>query len=286
MNETNHAADSNQGIASDVEVVAEVAAEGPPQDEEIAGQLIIVEQHRRDQPTIGAPILVEATDGSLMGQSNDRFVNRTSIVTASSMNTMLRQLQGQPPQEQHRVAEHLPAAHENRHPIRNRARFHRKQQKQQAHGHQSSSHLAQRHSERRQAQHEPHSHHNIASIRNIGQPTSLERRREEWAIRRAAHNVQREFAQQVSHQLEALENTFREAVQRIDPERHDDDVETNVRNNQRHGASTNQLSQGSPPYLGSSIACRTRTISGYDGDNEDDDASDGGSETAKRHRSK
>ena len=116
---------------------------------------------------------------------------------------MLRQLQGQPAQEQHRVAEHLPASHKNHHPIQNRARLHRKQQLR-------------------------------------------------------------------------------------DPERHDDDdVETNVRNNQRHDASTNQLNQGSPPYLGSSIAfLRNRTISGYNGDSEDDDTPDGGIETAKRQRSK
>ena len=83
-------------------------------------------------------------------------------------------------------------------------------------------------------------------------------------IHLAAHSVQREFAQQVSRQLVALEQTFREAMR----ERDDDVRGTEVDDDgMKPGCS----------YSESNIQSGLTT--GYDGDGDDDDSS---SETAQK----
>jgi hypothetical protein len=77
------------------------------------------------------------------------------------------------------------------------------------------------------------------------------RHRKEQSIQRAAQNVQREFAQQVSRQLVALEQTFKEAMRQVD---HDEEDKKDDRVD-RHPAHQIGIQNG------------------YDGDDDDDSSS-------------
>jgi hypothetical protein len=81
-------------------------------------------------------------------------------------------------------------------------------------------------------------------------------------IQLAAHSVQREFAQQVSQQLVALEQTYREAMRERDD---DDDVKSREVDDEcmRPGRSFPESNN------------QSGMINGYDGDGDDDDSSTG-----------
>ena len=88
-------------------------------------------------------------------------------------------------------------------------------------------------------------------------------------IQLAAHSVQREFAQQVSQQLVALEQTYREAMR----ERDDDVIKS--------GEVDDECRKPGRGYPESSN--ESGIMNGYDGDGDDDDSS-AGYDTAKQPR--
>lgn len=272
MDEPYHADNSEHDAASDVAV----AAEGQAQHED--GDIRLIGQFRQHvQPAIDAPIFVEATDRIVAAHDDDRLVNQRSSSTSISMRNMLRQRHRDESsvRNQRRLPTPLQNHDDDGNPIRNRAQFHETQQQRRDH------HSRTQGTRSRSEQRPPLASHVVPSS-TITDPTSLTRHRK--GIRRAAQSVQREFAQQVSRQLEALEKTFQEAVQHSDPERYDDNTETTGTSNQQQLASTSRLNQRCSTNLGINSNCQTRTVSGYDGDN-DDETSDEERETTKRKRS-
>lgn len=274
MDEPNNADNSEHDVASDTAV----AAEGRAQHED--GDIRLIGQFHHSQPAIAAPIFVEAT-GRVATHNDDRLVDQISSSTSISMRNMLRQ--GHRDEFSVRNERRGPAPLQSLYgdgtPIRNRARLH--ETKHHRRDHHSRTQVTQSHSERRPPPQQVPASQVIVPSSIITNPASLRRYRH--GIRRAAHSVQREFAQQVSRQLEALEKTFQEAVQHSDPEPHDIMETTEIRNLQQL-ATTSRPNQRCSSNMGISSNCQIRAVGGYDGDN-DDDTSDGDMETAKRKRS-
>ena len=277
MDQPHNDENSEQDVASDIAV----AAEGRAHDED--GDIPLVGQpNHQTPPAVAAPIFVEATGRRVTARIDDRLVNQGSNSTSISMRNMLQHRD----RDQSSIRLHsrvpIPLQYhvDDGNPFRNRARFHATQQ--QRRDHHSRTQVTRSNYERRPPPLQVPASHGTVPSSIITNPASLRRYRK--GIHRAAQSVQREFAQQVSRQLEALEKTFQEAVQHSDPELHHDILDEAATSNQPQHTSTSRLDQRSSSNLRISSNCQTRIVSGYDGDNDDDDddTSDGDKEAAQR----